>query len=242
MQKLAKAVLKVMEEVKGIEKSMDVGTGNYSYKGVPDQQVKIIIGEAMVRNGLCLLPIGIDAKTTIERWEEKTSYNGLPQVKSKQQVFVETTTKYMLIHESGESMEVMGYGHGVDTQDKAAGKSSTYALKYLLLYMFLVPTGKIDDSDNTHSEEIVVPVVKQEPIAPTKKTIPKERFDNALKSIEDKEYTAELLRETFELTEAQEIELTDLVKILKEEALKEAPTKVEKTKAEKVVKDEQPKK
>ena len=51
----------------------------------------------------------------------------------------------------------MGYGHGVDSQDKSAGKATTYALKYALLYAFLVPTGKIDDADNTHSEEISTP-------------------------------------------------------------------------------------
>jgi hypothetical protein len=209
MQELTKAVLKVMEEVKGIEKSMQVGTGNYSYNGVPDQQVKIIIGEAMVKNGLCLVPIGIDAKTTIERWEEKITYNGQPQVKSKQQVFVETTTKYLLMHESGESMEVMGYGHGVDTQDKAAGKASTYAMKYLLLYMFLVPTGKIDDSDNTHSDEIPVPDPKKETPAPITK--PK-MFAKALKQAIEKivagdKTIVQKVKDAYELTEAQILEI-----------------------------------
>ena len=47
---------------------------------------------------------------------------------------------------------VMGYGHGVDSQDKSAGKATTYALKYALLNTFLVPTGDIDDTDNTHSD------------------------------------------------------------------------------------------
>lgn len=150
MENLTKAILRVMKEVKGIDKSMTVGTGSNSYKGVPDQEVKKIIGEAMAKNGLVLLPIEVDPKTEVSRWEENTQYG----VRQKQSVFTEVKTKYLLLHESGESMELQGYGHGSDTQDKGAGKATTYALKYTLLYTFLVPTGKIDDTDTTHSEAI----------------------------------------------------------------------------------------
>lgn len=152
---LANAILAVMKEVKGIDKSMNVGSGAMMYKGVPDQEVKKIIGAAMEKNGLCILPLSIVPKTEVSRWDEP-GYNGGP-AKSKQSVFTEVTTKYLLLHESGESQEISGYGHGVDSQDKGAGKATTYALKYTLLYLFLVPTGKIDDSDNTHSDEIKAP-------------------------------------------------------------------------------------
>lgn len=154
---LAKAIISVMKAVKGIEKSMTIGSGNNSYKGVPDQEVKKIIGEAMEAAGLCILPIGVDAKTSIDRWEETVTYNNVPQTKTKQSVFTEATTKYLLLHESGESQVLEGYGQGVDSQDKSAGKATTYALKYTLLYTFLVPTGKIDDADATHSDDHSVP-------------------------------------------------------------------------------------
>jgi hypothetical protein len=146
---LAKAIIAVMKSVKGIEKNLNVGTGNSSYKGVADQDVKNIIGAAMEKNGLCILPVGVDAKTQIDRWEEAGGQYG---PKQKQQVFTEVKTTYLLLHESGESMTIEGYGHGVDTQDKSAGKATTYALKYALLYAFLVPTGKIDDADNHASD------------------------------------------------------------------------------------------
>lgn len=160
---IAKAILAVMKDVKGIDKSMTVGTGSNSYKGVPDQEVKKIIGEAMEKHGLCILPIGVDAKTQVDRWEEAVTYNGQTTKKMKQSVFTEAKTKYLLLHTSGESIELEGYGHGVDSQDKSAGKSTTYALKYTLLYTFLVPTGKIDDADNTHSDDIQTPQ-RKEPI------------------------------------------------------------------------------
>ncbi len=153
MKHLAQAIVAVMKEVKGIDKAATVGVGSSSYKGVSDQDVKKIIGEAMERNGLCIVPTAVEPSVRVDRWEE--TYNG--QAKQKQSVFTEVRTKYLLMHVSGESIELAGYGHGVDTQDKSAGKSTTYALKYALLYTFMVPTGKIDDADATHSDEVDVP-------------------------------------------------------------------------------------
>jgi hypothetical protein len=158
MKNLAQAILKVMEDVKGIDKTMTIGTGNSSYKGVPDQEVKKIIGESMKKHGLVILPTSVEPTLQIDRWTETGQYGE----KQKQSIFTEVKTKYLLLHESGESMELAGYGHGVDTQDKGAGKATTYALKYTLLYMFLVPTGKIDDADVTHSDSHDAPPPKQQ--------------------------------------------------------------------------------
>jgi hypothetical protein len=157
MKNIAKAILAVMKEVKGIEKSMTVGGGAMSYKGVPDIEVKKVIGAAMEKNGLCILPISVEPKVQIDRWEEV--YNN--QSKQKQSIFTDVKTKYLLLHDSGESIELAGYGHGVDSQDKGAGKATTYALKYTLLYTFLIPTGKIDDADVHHSESVELPKATQ---------------------------------------------------------------------------------
>ena len=153
MKQISKAILEVMGEVKGIEKNSNVGSGNYGYKGVNDKDVRLIIGASMKKHGLSILPIGITEDRQIDRWEE--TYNG--QTKTKQSVFTSVITKYLLLHDSGESIELSGYGHGVDTQDKGAGKATTYALKNTLLNTFLVPTGTIEDTDETHSEDIDVP-------------------------------------------------------------------------------------
>lgn len=159
---LAKAVIAVMKEVKGIEKSTTIGTGNNAYQGVPDKEVKKQIGDAMAKNGLCILPISVKPTLRIDRWEEEDSYSkATPKpMKTKQQVFSEVITEYLLLHESGESVVLSGYGQGIDTQDKSAGKATTYALKYVLLYTFLVPTGKIDDADMTHSDSHDTPKKK----------------------------------------------------------------------------------
>ena len=208
MENLAKAVNAVMNEVKGIDKSLVVGSGAMSYKGVPDQEVKKVIGQAMQKHGLVMLPVAIEPSVHTSEWEETTNYG----VKRKQSVFTEVRTKYLLLHTSGESIEVCGYGHGVDSQDKGAGKATTYALKYALLYMFMVPTGKIDDADTTHSEEIVTPQAKQkapEKAVKKKSKIPNERFDKAVALIDAGEYTEKALLATFELTPEQQEKLSN---------------------------------
>lgn len=155
MDKLAKAVIKVMAEVKGMEKRASIGSGNHSYNGTKDQDVKEVFNKALSDNGLCILPIGIEEETDITKWSEETQWG----VKQKQSVFTKVKTRYLLLHESGQSTEIAGYGHGVDPQDKGAGKATTYALKNCLLYTFLTPVGKIDDTETTHSQEIQTPTV-----------------------------------------------------------------------------------
>lgn len=152
MQELAKAVIAVMTEINGVAKNMTVGAGASSYKGVSDKDVRQKMRDSMIANGLSILPIGVDATVKMDRWEE-TDYQG--KIKTKQSVFTEAVTKYLLLHVSGESVELSGYGHGVDTQDKGAGKATTYAMKNTLLNMFLVPTGV--DTDDTHSDDLPVP-------------------------------------------------------------------------------------
>jgi len=154
MKNLIKAINNVMKDVENIEKNLNVGAGNNSYKGIADKDVKIALNRSMRNNGLVLFTVKIEPNLKIERWEEKTNYG----LKQKQSVFTEVLTTYELMHESGESKLIQGYGHGVDSQDKSAGKATTYALKYALLYQFLVATGELDDADKTHSESIPEPI------------------------------------------------------------------------------------
>lgn len=165
MENISKAIINVMQAVKGMEKNSKVGTGNTSYDGTKYSDVAERFNEEMAKNGLSMLPIGIEESTQLDRWEEVDHWSKeTPKaMKQKQSVFTKVKTKYLLLHTSGESIELAGYGHGVDTQDKGAGKALTYAYKNTLLYTFLTPVGKMDDTETTHSEEIKTPqnAVKQ---------------------------------------------------------------------------------
>jgi len=153
MKNITKAVISVMKEVRGMEKNSRVGQGGHAYNGTKDQDVKEVFNEALAKHGLIMFPKDIEEHTQVDRWEEV--YNG--NVKQKQSVFTKVKVYYTLAHESGEEVTICGYGHGVDPQDKAAGKATTYAMKNALLYTFLTPVGKIDDTDTTHSNDIKTP-------------------------------------------------------------------------------------
>jgi hypothetical protein len=188
---LAKALIALIHDCAGgIEKNMTVGAGQNAYKAIADKDVKALVGKNMAKHGLCLLPLEINPTLEINRWEETTQYgNNPPITKPKMSVMTVVEPKYLLLHESGESVVVSGYGHGIDTQDKSAGKATTYAMKYLMLYLGLVPTGLIDDADNKHSDEQQQPAQQQKQQAakaPVKKEEPKpiteEQFQQILSS------------------------------------------------------------
>lgn len=186
LTKLIPAVIQVMAEVKGVEKNLKVGTGDSSYKGVADKDVKKAIGEAMTRNGLSIFPIGINEQTDIFRWEEMDTYKKV--MKTKQSIVTKVNTDYLLVHSSGEFIQLVGFGIGIDSGDKSPGKATTYALKNTLLYTFMVPTGTIDDSDNSHSDELPVPKdelpAPKKVIAPAKAVINPE-LEDALFNVEN---------------------------------------------------------
>ena len=152
-QGLHQSIINVMKDVKNIDKAMTVGSGNFSYKGVADKDVKKAIGRSMASNGLTCLTVDIKPTVTVDRWVAE-EYG---KTKQKQSVFTEILATYRITHaDSGESIDIVGYGHGQDAMDKSAGKAATYALKNALLYTFLVPTGAIDDTDSNHSNDAQV--------------------------------------------------------------------------------------
>lgn len=185
MKNLALSIIAVMKDVKGMEKNSRVGSGGSAYDGTKYKDVAEIFNNSMERNGLCILPIGIEEETSIDRWEEEDQWSkSTPKAKKvKQSVFTKVKTKYLLLHESGESQELAGYGHGVDPQDKGAGKATTYALKNCLLYTFLTPVGKIDDADTAHSNDIKTPQITL-----------KSACDDMLTSKNEKEATAKWVK------------------------------------------------
>jgi hypothetical protein len=204
------AIVCVMKEVKNIEKSMTIGSGQNSYKGISDKDVKQKIGESMAKNDLICLPIKIEPTTRVDRWEEVDPWSkATPKaMKTKQSVFTEVLCTYKIIYApTGEHIEIQGFGYGVDPQDKSAGKATTYALKNALLYSFLVPTGTIEDTDNTHSKDIpVVPVVKA--------TVTDDNFSKTVDAfLQGKINVFDTVRKTMQFTPAQEVEISEILTI-----------------------------
>lgn len=178
MKEISQAIVKVMEEINGVAKNMTVWSWQNTYKWVSDKDVKEKIRESMIKNWLSILPISVKPKIQIDRWEEVDSYSKVAwAMKTKQSIFTEVETKYILLHNSWESIELAWYWQGVDSQDKWAGKATTYALKNTLLNMFLVPTWV--DTDDTHSDDLPVPKTTQNE---TKNWLNYETFKNIVEA------------------------------------------------------------
>lgn len=65
---------------------------------------------------------------------------------------IETTYRFVNIDKPDEYIDIITYGDGVDSQDKAPGKAMTYADKYALLKAYKIQTG--DDPDKNKSGKL----------------------------------------------------------------------------------------
>ena len=209
---LVDAINYVMRKAKSVEKNLTVGTGNNQYPGVSHKDVKELLQPLLAEAGLIIIPTKIVPTVTVDRWEETGHAYGKEIIRRKMRVLTEVLVTYRLQHVGGEFIDLQGYGHGLDNQDKSAGKSTTYALKYLLIYTFLIPTGKIDDADGNASEPTTE--IKE------KKPISQGDWGKATGLIRTGKYTAEKLQANYDPDEDQLKELDEIVRELDEKTWK----------------------
>lgn len=143
----------VAEDIKRIPKNLIVGFGKYQYKAVAEADVLAAVKEAEARHGITSYPASrrmVESKV-IPRGDEG---------KESQFVRFETTYRFVNIENPEEFIEVMSYGDGIDSQDKAPGKAMTYADKYALMKAYKIETGDdqvdtIKDNPEGHSIFII---------------------------------------------------------------------------------------
>jgi hypothetical protein len=143
-------VIAVMESIEYLKKDDTVGTGRMQYKAISDEKVKLTLRQAMIKNKLVMHRTKVETEVTSREYEQYDQ--------TKIQYFCEVRSNYRITNAENpeEFIDIQSIGHGVDSQDKSAGKAMTYASKYALLDTFLIPTG--DDPDKTHSNDIEQPI------------------------------------------------------------------------------------
>jgi hypothetical protein len=161
---LYQKIIKVMESIEYLKKDDTVGTGSMSYKAISDEKVKVSIRNSMIKNGLVMFRTKVETEVVSREYEQYNKYNKCNESKIQHFCKVRSTYKIVNAENPEESIEIQSIGHGVDPQDKAAGKAMTYASKYALLDTFLIPTG--EDSDKTHSNDIEPPVDRKPKATP----------------------------------------------------------------------------
>lgn len=126
---LAHAVCQVMARCTFVPKTGKNSFHKYTYAS--DADLLTVLQPLMAEAGLVLLPHKVETHTV----EHNTDRKGKPQWRT------ELTVTYLLLHTSGETMQVQAPGCGVDGEDKGVYKAMTGALKYALRHLFLVPVG-----------------------------------------------------------------------------------------------------
>ena len=138
----------ITKSIKSVEKNLNVDMGNNkTYKAVSEADVLREVRMKEVENGVYSYP---SSRKVIDQQVMVT--NGKYGEKTNLFLRVEVIYRFVNIDKPEEYVEVVSYGDGVDSQDKAPGKAMTYADKYALLKAYKIPTG--DDPDQEASEEL----------------------------------------------------------------------------------------
>ncbi len=145
-------VLNITNEIKNVNKNLEVGVGKSSYKAVGEADILKAVKELEYKYKVYSYPIdrNIIDKDILQTRKE---YNG--QVIEGNQLFMrlEVIYRFVNIEKPEEFLDIKTYGDGIDTQDKAPGKAMTYADKYALMKAYKIITG--EDPDQSPSPEKV---------------------------------------------------------------------------------------
>ena len=147
-QKLAMKLYNVMCATEKLEKDLTVGkvTSTSSYKAVGEKTVLNMIKPLFKNEKLILIPKDGDISENVFSYVDGYDKNKLRAITQLKVFFT------IIDAETGESVNIVGFGNGADSQDKGSGKAFTYALKTALSKTFMLFSG--EDTDNTHSDDI----------------------------------------------------------------------------------------
>lgn len=174
----------------GITKSRRNTQGNgYNFRGIDD--VYNTISPLLAKHGLCILPRVLSRECV-----ERSSKSGGALF------YVTVEAEFDFVSsEDGSKHTVKTFGEAMDSSDKATNKAMSAAYKYAAFQAFAIPTEADNDSESSTHEV--------ESKSTQKKTLTDARLSLAIAKIKSNEYTTEKLRQTFALTEAQEVALME---------------------------------
>lgn len=146
---LFQRMLAAQSSIGMVAKKLNLGLGKSSYKAVHDVDVLAAVKQAEAEHGIYSYPVSreiIDQQIleTVDREGHQ---------KKQMYIRIKTTYRFVNVDNPTEYIETVAYGDGLDSADKAPGKSATYSDKGCLLKVYKISTG--DDPDQYESPEIV---------------------------------------------------------------------------------------
>ena len=136
---------KITAEVSTVAKNLEVGFGSSKYKAVGEADILRAVKPIEEKYGVYSYPY--DREIVESGTMEREGRNG----KTIQLYLrVKTVYRFVSVDDPASYLDIVSYGDGVDTQDKAPGKAMTYSDKYALMKAYKIQTG--DDPDQYASE------------------------------------------------------------------------------------------
>ena len=144
---IIKRMASATAELGTVAKNLKIEAGKNTYKAVSERDVIDAVKPIEAKFGIYSYPV---SREIVEADQlESETYDG----KKKTTFFFRTKVVYRFVNidEPNDYIEVTSYGDGMDSGDKAPGKSMTYADKLALLKAYKISTG--EDPDQEASKE-----------------------------------------------------------------------------------------
>ena len=142
-------MLKATERISKVAKNLKVDISkSSSYKAVSEADVLEAVKPIEIELGIYSYPVKREIIET-NVLDTVKEYNG-NRTESKQLFMrLEVTYRFVNVDNPADYIDIITYGDGVDSQDKAPGKSMTYADKYALLKAYKIQTGEDPDKEGS---------------------------------------------------------------------------------------------
>lgn len=135
----------ITAEITAVAKNLAVDLGKTKYKAVGEADILAAVKPIEAKHGVYSYPVSRKVIESGVLVTERKDYD------LKQQFMrLEVTYRFVNMEKPEEYIDIVTYGDGVDSQDKAPGKAMTYADKYALMKAYKIITG--DDPDQYGSE------------------------------------------------------------------------------------------
>lgn len=137
-----KKMKEATEKIGRVAKNLEVGSGRNMYKAVSEADVLDAVKPIEAELGIYSYPYDrevIYQDMVTVNYGENERVNAFFRIK--------VVYRFVNIDNPEEYIDIVSYGDGVDSQDKAPGKAMTYADKYALLKAYKIETGDDPDKD-----------------------------------------------------------------------------------------------
>lgn len=139
----------ITAELKTVAKNLEVKAGNSKYNAVSERDIIDAVKPLEEKYRVYSYPSDREILES-EILSSESTYNNQTTTKTTFFTRIKTTYKFVNIDDPKESITMITFAEGIDTQDKGSGKAMTYADKYALMKAYKISTG--DDPDQNPSE------------------------------------------------------------------------------------------